>query len=349
MPNSFLSRRDFLKLGSAGLASLLLAGARLEDVFAADVTGETFRVAYSTVTLFDRPSLDATKLKKFKQDELLSFTEQVTGEDESAYNTVWYKNGDDGYVYSGGIQPVKTIYNRVANEIPDKGVLGEVTIPFVDTYWSPDPRAMRGYRLYYGTTHWIKDIKTGPGRNIYYHLYDDSISAFYYVPANALRIVPAEELSPLSPDVPAQDKFIHVSLNEQMVRAFEGDKLVLLARASTGTQAHATPDGAFQTFHKRATRHMTGGDIAAAGYDLPGVPWVLFITSYGISLHGTYWHNDYGKPHSHGCINLTPEDSKWLYRWTMPSVPASRRYLYLPGEGTLVQISERFEGLRRNQ
>jgi len=58
------------------------------------------------------------------------------------------------------------------------------------------------------------------------------------------------------------------------------------------------------------------------------VPWVLYLTEKGISFHGTYWHNDYGRPRSHGCINLTPQSAKWLFRWTMPTVPFDKEYVY---------------------
>jgi lipoprotein-anchoring transpeptidase ErfK/SrfK len=67
---------------------------------------------------------------------------------------------------------------------------------------------------------------------------------------------------------------------------------------------------------------MAAGNLAT-GYDLPGVPWVSYITQEGISFHGTYWHNDYGVPRSHGCINMTPQSAKWLYRWTHPLVPTN--------------------------
>ncbi len=82
---------------------------------------------------------------------------------------------------------------------------------------------------------------------------------------------------------------------------------------------------------------MATGDIASNGFDLPGVPWVLYITKSGISFHGTYWHNDYGRPHSHGCINMTPQAAKWLYRWTIPMVPPEKPVVsgYV---GTKVQI-----------
>ena len=82
----------------------------------------------------------------------------------------------------------------------------------------------------------------------------------------------------------------------------------------------------------------SAGDVAASGFDLPGVPWVLYITEGGISFHGTYWHNDYGKPRSHGCINLPSEGAKFIYRWTRPEVPPDVDYLHLPGQGTQVSI-----------
>ncbi|MEJ2353252.1 MAG: L,D-transpeptidase, partial [Anaerolineales bacterium] len=48
----------------------------------------------------------------------------------------------------------------------------------------------------------------------------------------------------------------------------------------------------------------------------------------GIAFHGTYWHNDYGRPRSHGCINLTSRAAKWIYRWTLPVVPPDQQRVY---------------------
>jgi hypothetical protein len=58
----------------------------------------------------------------------------------------------------------------------------------------------------------------------------------------------------------------------------------------------------------------------------------------GIALHGTYWHNDYGYPRSGGCINLTPADAQWVYRWTLPVIPHDKRYVY-DRNGTAVMVS----------
>jgi lipoprotein-anchoring transpeptidase ErfK/SrfK len=83
---------------------------------------------------------------------------------------------------------------------------------------------------------------------------------------------------------------------------------------------------------------MVGGESDAAMYDLAGVPWNTYITENGVAMHGTFWHNDYGIPHSHGCINMKPQDARRIYRWTLPSVPDGERFLYQPGQGTSVQV-----------
>jgi lipoprotein-anchoring transpeptidase ErfK/SrfK len=100
---------------------------------------------------------------------------------------------------------------------------------------------------------------------------------------------------------------------------------------------YTTPQGAFITYYKRPSRHMAAGDIAASGFDLPGVPWVQYITESGISLHGTFWHNDFGRPRSHGCINLSMQTAKWLYRWSTPQVSINKEFS-IGGVGTNVEI-----------
>jgi lipoprotein-anchoring transpeptidase ErfK/SrfK len=113
-----------------------------------------------------------------------------------------------------------------------------------------------------------------------------------------------------------------------------------MTRASTGKKYfghYKTPLGSYITNFKRATRHMASGDLASDGYDLPGVPWVSYFTEKGVSFHGTYWHNDFGTPHSHGCINLTSQSAKWIYLWTLPAAPADKSYVY-KDYGTSVEV-----------
>jgi lipoprotein-anchoring transpeptidase ErfK/SrfK len=77
---------------------------------------------------------------------------------------------------------------------------------------------------------------------------------------------------------------------------------------------------------------MSGGD-RVSGYDLPGVGWTILFSGTGAAIHSTYWHNDFGTPRSRGCINVAPEDGKWLFRWSNPPVP------YRPGDVTIADYT----------
>jgi lipoprotein-anchoring transpeptidase ErfK/SrfK len=65
---------------------------------------------------------------------------------------------------------------------------------------------------------------------------------------------------------------------------------------------------------------MSGG-TNAEGWDLPGIGWTSLFHGEGVSIHATYWHNNFGEPMSHGCVNCSPQDAKWIFRWTQPIVP----------------------------
>jgi lipoprotein-anchoring transpeptidase ErfK/SrfK len=156
-----------------------------------------------------------------------------------------------------------------------------------------------------------------------------------------MRLIPDEELSTLSPEVPDEQKHIVVDLSVQLVTAFEGENLVFSERCASGVRGTDTPKGEFRTYHKGPSVHMTNEGDAVENesvYSLPGVPWCAFFTGAGNAFHGTYWHNDYGRPRSHGCVNLPSESAKFIYRWTKPNVPPDSDYIHLPGEGTRVQI-----------
>jgi lipoprotein-anchoring transpeptidase ErfK/SrfK len=176
-------------------------------------------------------------------------------------------------------------------------------------------------------------------KSIWYEIYDQRIDTSFFVPYYNMRLIPDEELTLLSPNVPESEKLIHVDLPTQFVTAFEGDTMVFSSRCSSGSAGTYTPKGEFSTYHKGPSVHMDNQDEDVENhYDLPGVPWTSYFTSEAHAFHGTYWHNDYGRPRSHGCVNLPSEDAKWIYRWTRPNVPVGEDYLHLPGEGTRVQV-----------
>jgi len=104
-------------------------------------------------------------------------------------------------------------------------------------------------------------------------------------------------------------KWIEVDLSRQRLAARQGNRIIKAFPVSTGRRWTPTPKGTFRIRTKYRRVRMRG-----PGYNLPNVPHTMyFYGSYGI--HGTYWHNNFGHPMSHGCINLSRRDAAWLYRW----------------------------------
>jgi lipoprotein-anchoring transpeptidase ErfK/SrfK len=343
MPDFGISRRDFLKLTGAGLLGLFLPQLDLEPALAQSDPGQQGRVTTATLNIYDTPAFTGQVVRAYWRDIVVPIIGIVISEDETAFNRVWYKIGEDGYAYSGAVQPVRTVLNPPVSILPQEGALAEVTVPYTDARWDAGQDKEFAYRFYYETTHWAVGLVQDADGNPWYKVYDDKWKFHYYAQAEHLRIIPTEELFPLSPDFPSQLKRIEVRLNEQVAIAYEDQNPVFMARIASGGRfrngTYSTPVGHHMTYHKRPSRHMAAGDLASNGFDLPGVPWVSYITESGVALHGTYWHNDFGRPRSHGCINLTSQAAKWLYRWTQPVVPPNEQMVY-EKYGTGVDVFE---------
>ncbi len=108
---------------------------------------------------------------------------------------------------------------------------------------------------------------------------------------------------------------IIVDLSEQRVYAYENGVLVRNVLVSTGLPATPTVQGSFTVQRKYAAQTMSG-----PGYYLPDVPYILYFYS-GYALHGTYWHNSFGQPMSHGCVNLPTPEAEWFYNWADVGTP----------------------------
>lgn len=104
-------------------------------------------------------------------------------------------------------------------------------------------------------------------------------------------------------------RWIDVDLTNQAVYAYEGDVVVNSFIVSTGTWLTPTVTGQYKIYVKYRLTKMSG-----PGYYLPDVPYVMYFYK-GYGLHGTYWHNNFGTPMSHGCVNLRTDDAAWLYNW----------------------------------
>lgn len=157
------------------------------------------------------------------------------------------------------------------------------------------------------------------------------------------RVLPADPPSDLRPD----ERWIDVDLGQQVLTAFEGSRPVFATLVSTGKgrgdAENATPLGEHRIWVKLVASDMSNLEAAEANryYSMQSVPWVMYFKK-GYGLHGAYWHNDFGQRRSHGCVNLSPLDAAWLFRWTEPRLPAGWTAI-LPGRyerGTLIRVRD---------
>jgi len=133
---------------------------------------------------------------------------------------------------------------------------------------------------------------------------------------------PAPQPAPGAPPSPSSNtgKEIIVVLREQRVYAYQNGQLVHSSLASTGIARYPTRVGRFAIYAKYISTLMTG-----PGYYLPNVPYTMYYSG-GYALHGTYWHNNFGRPMSHGCVNLPTAEARWFYEWAPVGTPVIVRW-----------------------
>lgn len=107
----------------------------------------------------------------------------------------------------------------------------------------------------------------------------------------------------------SQARWIEVNLKKQQLIAWEGDEAVLQTSISSGKAKTPTLRGVFYVQTKLREARMRG-----PGYDIPDVPYTMYYDR-GYAIHGAYWHNNFGTPMSHGCVNVRPKLARWLFNW----------------------------------
>lgn len=131
-------------------------------------------------------------------------------------------------------------------------------------------------------------------------------------PTNTPQPQPTAAPAISNPDQPAGDVsgyWIDIDISDQMLYAYDGDEIVASFVVSTGVAAHPTLTGQYYIYVKYLYTDMSG-----PGYYLPDVPYTMYYYS-GYGIHGTYWHNNFGVPMSHGCVNMRTSDAGWLFNW----------------------------------
>lgn len=345
-----LSRRDFLKLSALGLSSL--AFRRVHDFGELADSENIVRVAIDaseSVSVYSQPDDKSTiKYQRFR-DEIVNVYYEVLSDKDPVYNPLWYRVWG-GYLHCAHVQRVEVKINPVPDKLAEGIHLVEITVPYSQSFLQRKPGEWTPiYRLYFGSVHWVSEIVEGPDGEAWYRIKDELIgndNLNYYIPAAHARLIPPEETSPISPDINPDKKYIEVSLADQELTAYEEGRIVLRTKISSGLDISPpgeipwqTPTGRFNVQTKMPSKHMGGAELTddLNAYVLPGVPWASFFEPVnGIAFHGTFWHQNFGMPMSHGCINMKTEEARWLYRWVTPVGDMSK--MTTIGFGTQVHV-----------
>jgi len=313
------------------------------------------RVFGGMVEVKARPDDESPTVAELYDDAVVIWLKEIVGSRPLWYNQRFVET-PEGFIYAPNLQPVRNQPNIPLTDLatPD-GIWVEVTVPYVDLELANPPARSpwldytANPRLYYSQIMWVDQIKQDENGQIWYRTSDryGSFGDIFWVAAEALRPLSAQELSPIHPDV--EDKLVVIDLTYQTLSCFEGDEEVYFCRVSTGPKITsnqypngkwATPLGKHTIWRKLVSVHMTGG-TTGGGYDLPGIGWTTLFSTKGMAIHSTFWHNSFGVPQSHGCVNASPEDAHWIFRWTLPVTPPGSGDITVSGEvSTRVLVEE---------
>jgi hypothetical protein len=259
--------------------------------------------------------------------------EALHAEGPNPNNDLWYRV-TNGFMFTSTVQPIQPYhmpqeYSEITTTIDEEpGFWAEVIVPYTPARSQPSGSVAQledGTAVYetYSSVHRVIGIERDDAGYLWYQVYDDKPDADpVYVLARHMRLLSESAFAPINPGVP--DKHITVTLDEQRIDCYEGDRLVFSTLTSSGGEGFGTPEGEHAVVYKQPSRHMySDPELEAFSdpnfFDLPGVPFNLFFTTQGHAIHGTYWHGDYGRPRSHGCLNVAPEAARWMFRWAEPT------------------------------
>jgi len=122
------------------------------------------------------------------------------------------------------------------------------------------------------------------------------------------------------PGVDSDERWIHIDLSEQTLVAYDGDEPMFATLVSTGKEPGMTPIGVHRVQTKLVAASMRDQPQEDEAYSIDDVPWTQYFSG-SVALHGAFWHAGFGQVRSHGCVNLSPSDARWLFGFTDPPLP----------------------------
>ncbi len=255
-------------------------------------------------------------------DRLREGTE-VSIYEESPYEGVpWYRIGENRWVHSGWVRLLTGAQSLAAGPASAGNPGGQLTTLPIGWVVSSvlNVRARPGMasdnppidQVHHNQSLPILETRVIGGAN-WYRIGDDRWVHGGWVGVARFRSRP----SAIGP----AERWVGVNLKEQTAVAYEGDQPVYAALVATGLPGTPTVQGIFRTWWRVPWRKMSGGRPGMYYY-LEEVPWTCYFYK-GYALHGAYWHDAFGRPRSHGCVNLSLYDSWWIFQWSEPSGPHS--------------------------
>lgn len=345
------SRRDFLKLASVSAGVLAFNPFRKLELPEAPQADKSGRITVGKMDVYARPDSNSQIVGALYEDNIVPWIREVVGSMSGRINQRFVET-PNGFVWGGYVQPVSNLTNVPVTNLYQTsmgaGMWVEVTVPYADLILDNPPARSPWLlyqlsinippRFYYSQVVWVDQIRADDSGQVWYRLNEKYGSGdIFWGQAEAFRPLTTEEISPISPDIGPSQKRIVVKIWEQTLSCLEGDTEVHFAKISSGAlydawgnrvDAWETPVGESPIWRKAISLPLSGGS-ASTGWNLPAVGWVSLFVGTGVAIHSTYWHNNYGEPSSRGCVNASPEDAKWIFRWSLPAIP------YDPGDITV--------------
>jgi lipoprotein-anchoring transpeptidase ErfK/SrfK len=278
-----------------------------------------------------------------REDTVVPWLREVISPKPSfVFNNQRWVETPEGFIYGAYLQPVENLPNKpvqsLANSSHGPGMWAEITVPYVDVRLEREAssnswvgaRVEAGLplRLYYSQVFWVDQVKTDDQGQTLYRVNPNFYGGvdMLWAAAEAFRPLTPEDIAPIHPE--AEEKNILIDATYQTLSCFEGKEEVYFCRVATGAKYNmsgevvdrwATPLGEHRVSRKFISLQMAGG-TTGAGYDIPGIGWTIIFATGGVAIHSTFWHNNFGDPMSHGCVNVAPKDAHWIFRWTQPDV-----------------------------
>ena len=265
---------------------------------------------------------------------------------EAGFNFVTILSDEDGwsrintneYVRSEHLADVNWGISQFTGVfLPEDGLEYTMAWTLVNLYPSSEaggnPRESNGLLYRYSRVSIYNTVTLDDGD--WYQIGEDKWVHQYHV----AKVQPLEDI----PEDVDTEIWVGIDLYEQVVIAYEGDTPIFATLVSTGLDRWPTYEGTFHIYYRNPREYMSWGTVGDDFYALEEVPWTMFFDE-GRALHGQYWHDGLGYRRSHGCVNMSITDAKWMYDWVADYMGKNRSadveegpavYVYSTGEYNL--------------